>query len=107
MQRLAPIQKILERLRDRMVQNLKPDGWSIKIWGEGAALFSAVSAETHDLEPLVLAVYWTCRGNPCSTPDSMTAIPAVLQGVSLTFWFSEWVDESLDRPHLTGLLHAT
>lgn len=90
-----------------MERNLKPDGWSIKIWGEEAVLYSAASAETHDLEPLALAVYRTCHGNPCSTSDTFTALLAVLQGVSLTPKFSEWVDESLDRLHRIGLLHTT
>jgi hypothetical protein len=104
---MAPTQKNLVRLSDRMERNSKPDDWSTRIKGKEAVLFSAASAETHDPEPLALAVYWPCHTNLCSTPDTVTAMRAALQRLSLAPRFSEWVDESLDRPRRIGLLHTT
>lgn len=90
-----------------MERNLKPDGWSIRLQGKEAVLFAAAAAETHGPERLALAVYWPCRANLRFTPDTMTAMPAVLQRVSLTPRFSGWVDESFDRRRRIGLLHTT
>jgi len=99
-QRLVSTQNILVRLTIRMEKNFKSDDWPKKTRGEEAFLFSAASVGTHHLEPLALAVY-------CSISDTITAMLAVLQGDSLTPRFSEWVDESLDRPHRIGQLHTT
>jgi hypothetical protein len=60
-----------------MDKNTNSDSWSTNIRGKEVAIFSASSAESYCLEPLVHEVYQGCSNTPCSTLNAIASMTLV------------------------------